>query len=156
MGFKGKVWVRTMKDELYNVKLNRHQLFTMQLACEVFSRVCTGQLHIALETAWPNKIFDLSSEKSDELDEHMQAITKILSDDQVNGWTGHYGIGSPEIHPKAMTSYNILQVIRNQFWKERLEDESSRGDVLKNYGVDAYVTITNGEKAIEIERIEDE
>ena len=79
--------------------------------------------------------------------EHMKNISLILSGGEMNGWNSSYGISNHEIHPKASTSYNILQVINNFFWKQEPENEK------RHHTVDSSVSIINGEEPITINEI---
>lgn len=127
----------------YLIDLDEKQLRALQKACECFSRVSTGQLRYALDEAWMEKIFSLSMEKTKELEDLLQKVTLILSDGELDGFRGSFGIYSTDINPYAATSFGILQVIRHQFWKEQPKDKRS------NMTVDSSVHVI-GEKAIKV------
>ena len=134
----------------YQITLDEKQLRTLNMATEAFSRLCTGQIMYALEEAWRSKIWDLPRENKDMLERKCRAITLLLSNGEFDGHRGSYGVMSDKIDKHAGTAYNIHQVIRNQFWKEQPEDK------LQNYSTHSSVSITNGEEAIKIEKVEDD
>ena len=131
---------KEISSKRYLLEVDEKQLRTLQKACECFSRISTGQLRYALDEAWMDKLWSLPVDKNKELENLLRSVSLILSDGELDGFHGSYGIYSPEINPYATTAFNILQVIRNQFWKERPEDQRS------NMTVDSSVSVFNEEK----------
>jgi arginyl-tRNA--protein-N-Asp/Glu arginylyltransferase len=134
----------------YQLTINEKQLEALVKSTEAFSRICTGQLMYALEEGWTDKLYgNLPSDQKDMIEAKLKAVTLILSEGQFDGYSGSYGIYNPDISPHAATSYNILQVLRNQRFKDRGDNKESM------FTVDSSVTICNGEEPVKIEKIED-
>lgn len=136
----------------YNIEINRDQLETINLALDVFSRLAIGQIHNAIEDTWGiflyNNKTDFESYNKHRQEIHYKSLelAKVISKGEFDGWSGSFGINSDRINPRAVTAYNIQQVLRNQLWKER--------EIKSEHSVDSTVCITNGEEPIKINKKE--
>ena len=134
----------------YQITVDEKQLDTLIKSTEAFSRICTGQIKYALEEGWSKKLFDLSSDTREMIEQKCRVITLLLSEGRFDGYGGSFGIYSKEINECAVTAYNIQQVLRNQKWGEKSESEKHDS----RYTTSSSVSICNGEEPIKIERIE--
>lgn len=133
----------------YQITLDSEQLATLLAATEAFSRLSIGQMQYALNQCWSHTLYKLPVETRQLIEQKCRVITMLLSEGKCDGHNSSYGIYSPEIDKHAITSYNIHQVLRHQFWKEQPEDKRNSSTV------DSSVCITNGEVPIDIKKIED-
>jgi len=114
------------------IEIDAKQASILLKAIEVYTRLNSGQLHIALEFLEDK---NLSWEEMQILETHFNGIVFP----ELHG--AYYGIR--QCHENVQIAFDMKQVIRHQLWKER----GSKVD----YTVDAYVTPVNEYPLVKVE-----
>jgi len=136
----------------YNIEVTEEQLDLLSRATELYARISTGQIYIAIEEVWRPVIFKSNKEFEDKIKKQTNVrnlckdISVELSDGKHDSWNSSYGIYSPEINPNGVKCYNMHQVLSHQLWKDN--------ETKQQHSVDADVCIITGEEPIKIEKMD--
>ena len=104
----------------YTLQITQEQAKTIQVACELLSRIQGGQVrevfnHLPLRKGVD---WDVYHEIQDELTKRMPEILK----DGIDGWSSSFGVGHPDLHPYHDISWDLYQVLRHQLsWDDAME-----------------------------------
>ena len=134
--------------------VTEEQLRLIQFALDFYSRVGTGQFseiknhptfekHLYKELDCPNDFTKYHSVR-DQVDEVLTQAKRLLYNDPFAVRNGGWGIHHPSVDDSCRDAYDLIQVIRHEFWKNN-PDRS-------NITVDSSITLTNGNnKNIKVE-----
>jgi hypothetical protein len=104
----------------YTLTITEAQAQTIQVACELLSRIQGGQVCEVFEHLPLRKSVDWNvyHEIKDELTKRMPEILK----DGINGWNSHFGVGHPDLPKSHDISWDLYQVVRHQLsWDYAIE-----------------------------------
>lgn len=106
----------------YQLTVTEEQAKTIQVACELLSRIQGGQVLEVFEHLPLRKDIDwgVYHEVKDELTKRMPEILK----DGINGWNSHFGVGHPDLPKSHDIAWDLYQVIRYEL---STEDAIERG-----------------------------
>ncbi len=109
----------------YKIILTEEQARVISNACEIVSRVMSGQHKSALD------ILPWNESLSQDLYDLHEMVTKFLRERKslkmgVDGWTSSLGIANHETPEDAKIAFDIHQVIRHRIaWDNHVEGEST-------------------------------
>jgi hypothetical protein len=139
------------------LKVSEEQLRLIQRALDLYSRIGIGQFdvikdhptferHLHREFKDENGKTDYSRYHSvrDAVDMTLVQPRNMLYNDNLIGRNGSWGIHNPNVDDSCRDAYDLIQVIRHEFWKR----DPNRSDIT----VDSSITLTdNKNKNIEVE-----
>jgi hypothetical protein len=104
----------------YTLTITEEQAKTLQVACELLSRIQGGQVrevfnHLPLRKGLDWNVYH---EIQDELTKRMPEILK----DGIDGWSSHFGVGHPDLPKSHDIAWDLYQVVRHQLsWDYAVE-----------------------------------
>ena len=139
------------------LKVSEEQLRLIQQALDFYSRVGIGQFnaikdHPTFEAHLHNEFKDENGKTDyghyhsvrDEVDSILHVARNVLYNDSSIGKNGSWGIHNPKVDDSCRDAYDLIQVIRHEFWKQNPDRSSAT--------VDSSITFTdNKNKNIEVE-----
>jgi len=129
-------------NNLLNLSITHKQLETINAALDVYTRTCLGQFNYAIEaTDHTKRVWEMTETERHEYKYLCDRLHILLTGFDANA---NHGICSDEIDKLALTAYDMHQVTRNFFYKERNPD----GEV--GYTVDSSVIILGDQPKMEI------
>ena len=105
----------------YTVTLSKEQVKTIQVACELLSRIQGGQVREVFEHLPLREDIDwgVYHEIQDELTKRMPEILK----DRIDGWSSSFGVGNPKLPKSHDNAWDLYQVLRHQLsWEYAIEN----------------------------------
>ena len=139
------------------LKVSEEQLRLIQHALDFYTRVGIGQFnaikdHPTFERHLHNEFKDENGKTDygkyhsvrDEIDTTLNVARNNLYNDSSIGKNGSWGIHHPNVDDTCRDAYDLVQVIRHEFWK--------RNPNRSSITVDSSITLTdNKNKNIEVE-----
>jgi hypothetical protein len=134
--------------------VTKEQLRLIQTALDFYSRVGTGQFseiknhptfekHLYKELDCSNDFTKYHSVR-DQVDEVLTQAKRLLYNDPFAVRNGEWGIHHPKVDDSCRDAYDLIQVIRHEFWKNN--------PIRSNITVDSSITLTNeNNKNIKVE-----
>jgi len=112
------------------LKVTEQQLRLIQQALDFYSRVGIGQFnvikeHPTFEAHLHNEFKDENGKTDygkyhsvrDEIDTTLNVARNMLYNDTSLGRNGSWGIHNPKVDDSCRDAYDLIQVIRHEFWK---------------------------------------
>ena len=111
------------------LKVTQEQLKLIQYALDMYSRIGIGQMwvikdHPTFEEALRKKCtfegnveYSLYHDMRERADKYFSVGRDTLLIDSTHGQHGSFGIYNKEVHESSRVAYDIVQVIRHEFWK---------------------------------------
>lgn len=139
------------------LKVSEEQIRLIQQALDFYSRVGIGQFkeikdhptftaHLRNESKDENDKTDYGHYHSvrDEVDSILHVARNVLYNDSSIGKNGSWGIHNPKVDDSCRDAYDLIQVIRHEFWKQNPDRSSAT--------VDSSITLTDNKNSnIEVE-----
>ena len=139
------------------LKVSEEQLRLIQRALDFYSRVGIGQFnvikdHPTFERHLHNESKDENGETDyghfhsvrDDVDSILHVARNVLYNDSSIDKNGSWGIHNPKVDDSCRDAYDLIQVIRHEFWKQNPDRSSAT--------VDSSVHLTDSKNSnIEIE-----
>jgi len=129
------------------IELNNSQLSLIQRALDFYSRIGAGQFnvikeHPTFERHLANELKDKNGKTDysrfhhvrDSVDTMLVQPRNMLMQDLLYPRNGNWGIHNPKVDESCREAYDIIQVIRHEFWKA----DETRSDIT----VDSSIHLT--------------
>jgi len=123
------------------LKVSEEQLRLIQRALDFYSRVGIGQFnaikdHPTFEAHLHNESKDENGKTDyghfhsvrDEVDSILHVARNVLYNDSSIGKNGSWGIHNPKVDDSCRDAYDLIQVIRHEFWKQNPDRSSATVD----------------------------
>ena len=139
------------------LNVSEEQLRLIQRALDFYTRVGIGQFnaikdHPTFERHLHNEFKDENGKTDygkyhsvrDEIDTTLNVARNMLYNNNSTNKNGSWGIHNPKVDDSCRDAYDLIQVIRHEFWKQNPDRSSAT--------VDSSITLTdNKNKNIEVE-----
>lgn len=139
------------------LKISEEQLLLIQRALDFYSRIGIGQFnaikdHPTFEKHLHNEFKDENGKTDygkyhsvrDEIDTTLNVARNMLYNNNSTNKNGGWGIHHPNVDDSCRDAFDLIQVIRHEFWK--------RNPNRSSITVDSSITLTdNKNKNIEVE-----
>jgi hypothetical protein len=113
------------------LKVSEEQLRLIQHALDFYSRVGIGQFNVIKEhPTFERHLYNEFKDKDgktdygkyhsvrDEIDTTLNVARNMLYNDSSIGKNGSWGIHNPKVDDSCRDAYDLIQVIRHEFWKQ--------------------------------------
>jgi len=128
---------------MYELKISEKQAEVINLACEVFFRIGLGQVDLALELVWMDRIFGMDKDHPVDREEFRRSCDGLKKMITGHGPQASFGVGSKDVPSKSHVAVDIHQVIRHRLYWDKHKDDPNR-----TYTVNAGAPMKYSEEAL--------